>query len=337
MVGLARSGVAAARDAARPRRGDRPPTRAARGAGGRRGPPRAATAWSCSTAAACVVKSPGVPHEAPVIAAARERGIPVLGELELAWRLLPNRFVAVTGTNGKTTTTELLGAIWRAAGLAGGGGGQRRHAARVAGRARSSPSATVVCEVSSFQLEDAVEFAPDVRAAAEPRPRTTSTATARFEAYREAKLRVFASQSPEQVAVAPAGHRAARAGRAGVEFGDPAALADRARRDPPARAAQPRERDGRRRPRRWRAAWPADAVAEALRTFAGVPHRLEEVADASTACLRQRLEGDQRVVGARAGSRRSRAASTRSSAAASRAAASPGCASRWRRAAAPAT
>ena len=52
-----------------------------------------------------------------MIAAALERGIPVLGEVELAWRLLPNRFLAVTGTNGKTTTTELLGAIYRAAGL----------------------------------------------------------------------------------------------------------------------------------------------------------------------------------------------------------------------------
>jgi UDP-N-acetylmuramoylalanine--D-glutamate ligase len=65
----------------------------------------------------CVVKSPGVPNEAPVIVTARERGVPVLGELELAWRLLPNRFIAVTGTNGKTTTTELLGAIHREAGL----------------------------------------------------------------------------------------------------------------------------------------------------------------------------------------------------------------------------
>src|ERR1700754_5230211 len=64
-----------------------------------------------------VVKSPGVPTHAPVLAAAREQGIEIVGELELAWRLLPNRFVAVTGTNGKTTTVELLGAIWRAAGL----------------------------------------------------------------------------------------------------------------------------------------------------------------------------------------------------------------------------
>src|SRR5215208_1250271 len=64
-----------------------------------------------------VVKSPGVPREAAVIAAALERGIEVVGELELAWRALPNRFVAVTGTNGKTTTTELLGAIAREAGV----------------------------------------------------------------------------------------------------------------------------------------------------------------------------------------------------------------------------
>ena len=67
--------------------------------------------------ARAVVKSPGVPREAAVIAAARERGVPVLGELELGWRLLPNEFIAVTGTNGKTTTVELLGHIHREAGL----------------------------------------------------------------------------------------------------------------------------------------------------------------------------------------------------------------------------
>ena len=81
-----------------------------------------------------VVKSPGVPNEAPVIEAARERGLEVVGELELAWRLLPNEFIAVTGTNGKTTTVELLGAMHRAAGIAGRGGRQRGHAALVARR-----------------------------------------------------------------------------------------------------------------------------------------------------------------------------------------------------------
>ena len=67
--------------------------------------------------AGTLIKSPGVPQTAPVIQAARGRGIPVLGELELAWRLLENEFVGVTGTNGKTTTTEWIGHIHREAGL----------------------------------------------------------------------------------------------------------------------------------------------------------------------------------------------------------------------------
>src|SRR5437016_3572969 len=65
-----------------------------------------------TTAARTIVKSPGVPASAGVIAAAVEQGKTVVGELELAWRLIPNRFVAVTGTNGKTTVAELLGHIW---------------------------------------------------------------------------------------------------------------------------------------------------------------------------------------------------------------------------------
>ncbi len=63
-----------------------------------------------------LVKSPGVPAEAPLVAAARERALPVWSEVELGSRLLPNPILGVTGTNGKTTTTELLGAIFRAAG-----------------------------------------------------------------------------------------------------------------------------------------------------------------------------------------------------------------------------
>src|SRR3954451_16002585 len=61
-----------------------------------------------------VIKSPGVPQEAPVIAVARERGLVVLGEFELGWRMLPEQeFIAVTGSNGKTTTVELIGHIHR--------------------------------------------------------------------------------------------------------------------------------------------------------------------------------------------------------------------------------
>ncbi len=107
-----------------------------------------------------VVKSPGVPQHAPVIVAARERGRAVVGEMELAWRLIPNEFVAVTGTNGKTTTAELLGEIHRAAGapvdVAGNVG---TPLASLAGAI--DPAATVVCEASSFQLEDTIDFAPE--------------------------------------------------------------------------------------------------------------------------------------------------------------------------------
>ncbi|MGH2982190.1 MAG: UDP-N-acetylmuramoyl-L-alanine--D-glutamate ligase [Solirubrobacterales bacterium] len=146
-----------------------------------------------------VVKSPGVPNEAPVIAAARERGLDVIGELELAWRAIPNRFVAVTGTNGKTTTTELLGEIYRTAGgpvaVAGNVG---TPLSSLAGDL--DPAATVVCECSSFQLEDADAFAPEcavfLNLAPDHLDRHPSD-----EQYLAAKLRIFAHQGNDDVAV----------------------------------------------------------------------------------------------------------------------------------------
>src|SRR4051794_2253687 len=107
-----------------------------------------------------LVKSPGVPREAPVVAAAQQRGAMVIGELELAWRLISNEFIAVTGTNGKTTTSELIGAIHREAGLpVAVAGNVGAPLADLAGKI--APDATVVCEASSFQLEDTLEFAPE--------------------------------------------------------------------------------------------------------------------------------------------------------------------------------
>ena len=219
---------------------------------------------------ACVVKSPGVPNEAPVIAAARERGTPVLGELELAWRLLPNPFVGVTGTNGKTTTTELLGAIWREAGLPVAlAGNVGTPLSSLVGEV--DPQATIVCEVSSFQAEDSEALAPDtallLNITEDHLDRHGS-----FEAYRAAKLRLFANQTPEQVAVVPPGVEVPGAGRR-VEFG---AL--------PLPAVEIRLRGEHNLENAMGAAAaaiasgvPEGAVAGALRTFAGVPHRLEEV------------------------------------------------------------
>jgi UDP-N-acetylmuramoylalanine--D-glutamate ligase len=222
---------------------------------------------------ACVVKSPGVPNEAPVIVAARERGMPVLGELELAWRLLPNRFLAVTGTNGKTTTTELLGAIYAEAGLAVAVGGN-------VGTPLSSlvgsvdDDAVVVCEVSSFQAEDSEAFAPETALLLNLEEDHLDRHGS-FAAYRDAKLRVFANQGPSDVAVAPPGIALPGAARR-VVFGDPAGL------PLPAEEIRLRGRHNLENAMGASAAAlasgvPADAVARALRSFAGVPHRLEEV------------------------------------------------------------
>jgi UDP-N-acetylmuramoylalanine--D-glutamate ligase len=148
-----------------------------------------------------VVKSPGVPREAPVIAAALDRGLPVLGELEVGWRLVPDEFIAVTGTNGKTTTTELIGHIHRVAGLP----------VKVAGNVGLALSelvgtdggSVVVCECSSFQLEDTVDFAPEAGVLLNVVPDHLDR-HGTLERYRDAKLRIFTNQGNDDIAVAPA-------------------------------------------------------------------------------------------------------------------------------------
>src|SRR5919204_6524195 len=100
-----------------------------------------------------VVKSPGVPSEAAQVEAARAAGVPVWSEVELAARMLENPIAGVTGTNGKTTTTQLLGAMLAAGevpcAVAGNVG---RPLSDLPGRI--SPDTWIACELSSFQLED---------------------------------------------------------------------------------------------------------------------------------------------------------------------------------------
>src|SRR5215208_3213739 len=123
VVGLARSGVAAAlalREAGADVVGCdageiAPDARAALDAAGV--PVQAPDEGTALVAGArTLIKSPGVPQEAPAVRLARDLGRLVIGELELAWRLLPQPFVAVTGSNGKTTTVELIGHVHRQAG-----------------------------------------------------------------------------------------------------------------------------------------------------------------------------------------------------------------------------
>jgi UDP-N-acetylmuramoylalanine--D-glutamate ligase len=149
--------------------------------------------------ARCVVKSPGVPREAPAVRRALTLGVPVIGELELAWRLLPNPFVAVTGTNGKTTVAELLGHIWRTA----------REPVAVAGNVGTPLASlvgdvpedtTIVCEASSFQLEDSTDLAPECALLLNATPDHLDRHPT-FTDYLSAKLRIFACQGPDDTAI----------------------------------------------------------------------------------------------------------------------------------------
>ena len=213
-----------------------------------------------------VVKSPGVPGETALPSAARAASIPVWSEVELGWRLLGRPpLVGVTGTNGKTTTAELLGAIFRAAGRSVAVAGN-------VGRPLSSldgelaGGSWVVCELSSFQLEDVHELACEVAVLINLEPDHLDR-HGTFDAYRAAKLRIF---ERARTKIVPRG-----LGLDGVEFGADDVL--------PAEPLLPglhnRENAAAATAAARAAGIDDDAIAEALRTFPGVKHRLELVAE----------------------------------------------------------
>ena len=144
------------------------------------------------------IKSPGVPARRRLVAAARAREIPVWSEVELGSRLLPNPILGVTGTNGKTTTSELLGAMLGAP-VAGNVG---RALTDLDGQVE--PEQVVVCEVSSFQLEDVHEFRPRVAVLLNLEPDHLDRHGS-LEAYRDAKLRIFENQDEGDTAIVPRG------------------------------------------------------------------------------------------------------------------------------------
>jgi UDP-N-acetylmuramoylalanine--D-glutamate ligase len=214
-----------------------------------------------------VIKSPGVPNDAPLVIAARERGIDVWSEVELGARLLANPILGVTGTNGKTTTSELLGAMLGAP-VAGNVG---RALTELDGKVDADE--WIVCELSSFQLEDIEQFRPRIAVLLNLEPDHLDRHGS-FAAYRQAKLRIFENQTREDTAVVPRGFAEAGEGRR-IEFSREDAL-----------PAEPRIPGAHNRENAAAATAAARAVgvaderiAEALRTFPGVPHRLEEVAE----------------------------------------------------------
>jgi UDP-N-acetylmuramoylalanine--D-glutamate ligase len=210
-----------------------------------------------------LVKGPGVPPTNPVVMEARDRGIPVWSELELGYRLLPDgvRIVGVTGTKGKTTTVRLLGAMFASAGrdvtLAG-----NEHTPVTE---LDHPRGDLVLELSSFALADVDRFRCDVAVLLNVEPDHLNW-HGTFEHYRDSKLRVF---DGARAKVAPRGFAVDGA----IEFAADDAL-----------PAEPRMPGAHNRANAAaataaaRAAGVDDAaIADALRRFEGVPHRLELV------------------------------------------------------------
>ncbi len=150
-------------------------------------------------AADLIVPSPGVPFNQPDLVAARQQGIAVWSEIELAWRFLRGRLAAITGSNGKTTTTALTGHILKSAGLpvlVGGNIGTPL----ISLVEESSDASIAVAEVSSFQLEAIVAFRPDVSVFLNLTPDHIDRHGS-MEGYAAAKARIFENQKREDAAV----------------------------------------------------------------------------------------------------------------------------------------
>jgi len=146
-----------------------------------------------------IVVSPGVPHTIGPLRASRAKGVPVIGELELAARYIHEPIVAITGTNGKTTTTSLVGEMLRASGLdvfVGGNIGQPL----IDYVDKGSRADTIVVEVSSFQLDTVESFRPKVGVLLNITEDHLDRYTD-FQGYVRSKGRLFKNQETTDIAV----------------------------------------------------------------------------------------------------------------------------------------
>ena len=139
-----------------------------------------------------IVKSPGIPDRAPLVQALKAKGKPVISEIEFAARHTGARIIAVTGSNGKTTTTSLIFHLVKAAGLDAGLGGNIGNS--FAWLVATTSHAWYVLEISSFQLDDIVEFRPDIAVLLNITPDHLDRYDYRMENYAAAKFRITENQ-----------------------------------------------------------------------------------------------------------------------------------------------
>ena len=146
-----------------------------------------------------IIKSPGIPNEAPMVAKAIDAGIPIISEIEFAGRYTNAKMVCITGSNGKTTTTSLIYHIFREAGLNVGLAGNigRSLALQVA----EGDKDYYIVELSSFQLDNMYEFRANVAVLLNITPDHLDRYEYNMQNYIDAKLRILQNQQPEDAFV----------------------------------------------------------------------------------------------------------------------------------------
>lgn len=140
-----------------------------------------------------VIKSPGIPEKAPIIGLIRKAGIPLISEIEFATRYVNGKMLAITGSNGKTTTTDLSGEIMKASGLNTMVGGNIGTA--LARQVAAGGADNYVVELSSFQLDDIIDFKPEVAVLLNVTPDHLDRYNYSLDEYGEAKFNITSNQT----------------------------------------------------------------------------------------------------------------------------------------------
>lgn len=139
------------------------------------------------------IKSPGIPETAPMVAALRRKGVPVISEIEFAGRYTDARMICITGSNGKTTTTSLIYHLCRTAGLDVGLAGNIGHS--LAQQVAETPHENYVIELSSFQLDDMFDFRANVAVLLNITPDHLDRYNYKMQNYVDAKMRILRNQT----------------------------------------------------------------------------------------------------------------------------------------------
>ena len=139
------------------------------------------------------IRSPGIPETAPMVAALRRKGVPVISEIEFAGRYTDARMICITGSNGKTTTTSLIYHLCRTAGLDVGLAGNIGHS--LALQVAETPHENYVIELSSFQLDDMFDFRANVAVLLNITPDHLDRYDYKMQNYVDAKMRILRNQT----------------------------------------------------------------------------------------------------------------------------------------------